>query len=112
MHSYFTTSRNSKNRSDLSGSARTGLLSHSFHREKLDPVARNLDLIRDPILELECTIELSIPGVVVLTSDSSAYVHSKNDPNTSIMDCAIPSESEEPDPNVSELEVSDNDIFG
>ena len=56
-------------------------------------------------------IELSIPGVVALTSDSSAYVHSKDDPNTPIVECAIPSESEEPDPNMSELEVFDNNEF-
>ena len=64
--------------------------SQSFHGERSDPVARNPNLIGDPMLEHECTIELSIPGVVALTLDSSAYVHSEDDPNTSIVECAIP----------------------
>ena len=111
MHSYFTTSWNSENRSNLSESVGTGLPNHSFHREKSDPVVGIPDLVGDPMLEPKCTIELSIPRVVALTSDSSAYVHSKDDPNTPIVKRAIPSELEEPDPNISELEVSNDNEF-
>ena len=111
MHSYFTTSRNSENRSDLSGSAKTGPSSHSCHGEKSDPIAENPDLIIDLVLKPECTIDLSILGVVALTSELSAYVHFEVDSNTPIVECAIPSELEEPKTNVSELEVSDNDEF-
>ena len=77
----------------------------------MDPVAGNPNLIRHPMLKLECTIELSISRILAFTSDSSAYVHSEDDSNTPIMESAIPSESEEPDPDVSELEVSDDDEF-
>ena len=35
----------------------------------------------DAEAEPNVTIELSISGVVVLTSDSNAYVYSKDDPN-------------------------------
>ena len=79
MHSYFITSQNSKNRSNLSGSAGTGPPSHSFYGEKSDQVVRNPDLIEDPVFELECTIELSILGVVALMSNSSAYIHCEDD---------------------------------
>ena len=66
-------------------------------KEGADPVRP--DLINQPnnVIDSEMNIELSIPRVVALTSNSSAYLHSKDDPNTFVRESVIPYESNESD---------------
>ena len=65
----------------------------------------------DPVLEPNLTIELSIPGVIPLTSDSSASVRSEDDPDVYVPDRILLSESDEPDPDISDFAInSDNDF--
>ena len=55
------------------------------------------------------TIELSIPTVVALTSNSNTYVYSKDDPNTCIVGPIFPSEFEEPNLEANNFEGLDFD---
>ena len=87
MHSYFGSSQNLENRGDLLRFDSDPL--HGGGNDNKEEVA--MDLIQlggssDPLpikadVNPDVTIELSIPVVVPLTSDSSAYVHFEDDPS-------------------------------
>ena len=55
------------------------------------------------IAKPDVTIELSIPGVVAVSSDFSALLHSKDDPNIYIVGPVVLSQSEEPNPKTSDF---------
>ena len=110
MHSYFGTSRNSENRSkslDRGGCVEVEVPGdHEVAMEllKLGEVAADVPHAGEPDL----TIELSIPGLVDVASDSSASLHSESEQiGVGSMEFHIPSESEEPDPDASEDDVSE-----
>ena len=133
MHGYFGSSQNLENRGDL----RTGALGFIGACSEPPPLGITggepvvamalLDLREtqnalslpqddavhgvDPVLEPDLTIELSIPGVIPLTSDSGASVRSEGDPDVYIPDRILPSESDEPDPDVSDFAINFDDAF-
>ena len=50
------------------------------------------------MIDPNVTIELSIPRVVALTSNSNAYLHLEDDPNIFVREFVLPSNSNELDP--------------
>jgi hypothetical protein len=107
MHSYFATSRNAEDRATALDRRGGGVGDGGVDGDCLAVIdlLHLGDIAHAPGGEGEpdVTIELSIPAVVQVTSDSSAYLHSKDDPTTFVRETVIPSESEEPD--------SDHTIF-
>lgn len=107
MHSYFGTSRNSENRVDLEvrqdRRSREEESAAAMELLHLDNLGGEGGASAEP--DLDVTIDLSILGVVSLTSDSSAYIHSEDDPAAR----HVPSESEEPEPDLSDSAASDDD---
>ena len=102
MHSYFGSSRNLENRGDLLRFDSDPLqASENDNKEEIAMDLIQLGGSSDPLpikadVNPNVTIELSIPVVVPLTSDSTAYVHFEDDPSPYTTDPAIPSKFEEP----------------
>ena len=74
------------------------------------PQDHAIDVV-DLVVELDLTIELSISGVIPLTSDSSASLRLEDDPNVYIPDCIMPLESNEPNLDVSDFAIDSDDDF-
>jgi hypothetical protein len=58
----------------------------------------------------DVVLELSVPAVVPISSDSGAFVHSEDDPSFQdpVDQFKVPSESEEPEPDLSNEDSSDD----
>ena len=65
----------------------------------------------DSVVEPDLTIKLSIVGAIFLTSDFSEFVRSEDDSNVYIPDRIMPSESNEPDPDVSDFAIDSDGDF-
>ena len=126
MYLYFNSSCNLENHSDMVRleSWTSHACSHNGENDEKSLVMMELlhvsgsfefPMLGDGEVELDLMIELSIPRVVVLTSDFNAYVHSKDDPNAYIFFyLIIIFESKEFDLDVNDFNSKDDflDFFG
>ncbi len=105
MHSYFATSRNAEDRATALDRRGSGVGDGGVGEGDCLAAIELLhlgDIAHAPGGEGEpdVTIELSIPAIVNVTSDST-------DPTTFVRETALPSESEEPDLDVSDYDLSE-----